>query len=135
MSGIQDKVILITGASSGIGEATARLLAGKGARVVLGARRTDRLEKLVKEIRGAGGEAHFRAVDVTTIEDVQTFTSFALETHGRIDVVVNNAGVMPLSKLEELKIDEWNRMIDVNVRGVLHGIAAGLPVMKKQGHG
>ena len=135
MSGIQGKVILITGASSGIGESTARVLAGKGARVVLGARRTDRLEKLVREIRGAGHEAHFRALDVTSLKDVQAFTGFALETHGRIDVVVNNAGVMPLSKLEELKIDEWNRMIDVNIRGVLHGIAAALPLMKKQGHG
>jgi NADP-dependent 3-hydroxy acid dehydrogenase YdfG len=135
MSGIQDKAILITGASSGIGEATARFLASKGARVVLGARRTDRLEKVVKEIRDGGGVAHFRALDVTKLEDVQAFANFALETHGRIDVIVNNAGVMPLSKLEAIKIDEWNVMIDVNIRGVLHGIAAGLPVMKKQGHG
>jgi NADP-dependent 3-hydroxy acid dehydrogenase YdfG len=135
MSGIQGKVILITGASSGIGESTARVLAGKGARVVLGARRTDRLEKLVREIRDAGHEAHFRGLDVTSLKDVQEFTGFALETHGRIDVVVNNAGIMPLSKLEELKIDEWNRMIDVNIRGVLHGIAAALPLMKKQGQG
>jgi NADP-dependent 3-hydroxy acid dehydrogenase YdfG len=135
MSGIQDKVILITGASSGIGAATARLLASKGARVVLGARRTDRLEQLVQEIRDAGGEAQFRALDVTSLNDVQAFTRFALETYGRIDVVINNAGVMPLSQLEELKVDEWNRMIDVNLRGVLHGIAAALPVMKKQGHG
>jgi len=135
MSGIRGKVILITGASSGIGESTARELAGKGARVVLGARRTDRLEKLVREIRDAGHEAHFRKLDVTSLKDVQAFTGLALETHGRIDVVVNNAGAMPLSKLEELKIDEWNRMIDVNIRGVLHGIAAALPLMKKQGHG
>ena len=135
MSGIQNKVILITGASSGIGETTARVLASKGARVVLGARRTERLEKLVKEIRDARGTAHFRALDVAKLEDVQAFADFAVETHGRIDVVVNNAGVMPLSKLEELKIDEWNRMIDVNIRGVLHGIAAGLPIMKKQGQG
>jgi len=135
MSEIKDKVILITGASSGIGEATARLLAKKGARVVLGARRTDRLEKLTKQIRDEGGTAHYRALDVTRLDDVQAFAEFALTTHGRIDVVVNNAGVMPLSKLEELKIDEWNRMIDVNIRGVLHGIAAGLPIMKKQGRG
>ena len=135
MSGIQDKVILITGASSGIGETTARVLASKGARVVLGARRTERLEKLVKEIRDEQGTAHFRALDVTKLEDVQAFTDFAVETHGRVDVVVNNAGVMPLSKLDELKIDEWNRMIDVNIRGVLHGIAAALPIMKKQGQG
>jgi NADP-dependent 3-hydroxy acid dehydrogenase YdfG len=135
MSGIQDKVILITGASSGIGESTARVLAGKGARVVLGARRTDRLEKLVREIRDAGGEGQFHTLDVTSLNDVQAFAGFALETYGRIDVVINNAGVMPLSKFEELKIDEWNRMIDVNLRGVLHGIAAALPVMRKQGHG
>ena len=135
MSDKQDKVILVTGASSGIGDATAQLLAARGARVVLGARRTDRLEKLVRDIRDPGGVAHFRAVDVVRLEDVQAFANFALETHGRIDVVVNNAGVMPLSKLEELKVDEWNRMIDVNIRGVLHGIAAGLPVMKTQGHG
>jgi NADP-dependent 3-hydroxy acid dehydrogenase YdfG len=135
MSDIKGKVILITGASSGIGEATARMLARKGANVVLGARRTDRLEKVTKEIRDEGGTAHFRALDVSKLDDMQAFANFALETHGRIDVVVNNAGVMPLSKLEELKIDEWNRMIDVNIRGVLHGIAAGLPVMKKQGSG
>ena len=132
MSGIQGKVILITGASSGIGETTARVLAGKGARLVLGARRTDRLEKLAREIRDAGHEAHFRTLDVTSLTDFQAFTGFALETHGRIDVLVNNAGVMPLSKLEELKIDEWNRMIDVNIRGVLHGIAAVLPLMRSQ---
>jgi NADP-dependent 3-hydroxy acid dehydrogenase YdfG len=135
MSGINGKVILITGASSGIGEATARMLASKGAHMVLGARRADRLEKLVKEIRESGGVAHFRPLDVTRLEDVQAFANFALETHGRIDVVINNAGVMPLSKLEELKIDEWNRMIDVNIRGLLYGIAAGLPVMKRQGRG
>jgi NADP-dependent 3-hydroxy acid dehydrogenase YdfG len=135
MTGIRDKVVLITGASSGIGEATARMLARNCARVVLGARRTDRLETVTKELRAEGGTAHFRALDVSKLADVQAFANFALETHGRIDVVVNNAGVMPLSKLEELKIDEWNRMIDVNIRGVLHGIAAALPVMKKQGHG
>ena len=108
----------------GIGEATARILASKGGRVVLGARRTDRLAKLVKEIHDAGGVAHFQALDVTKLKDVQAFAEFALETNGRIDVVVNNAGVMPLSRLEELKVDEWNQMIDVNIRGVLHGMAA-----------
>jgi NADP-dependent 3-hydroxy acid dehydrogenase YdfG len=135
MSEVKDKVVLITGASSGIGESTARVLGRKGARVILGARRTERLEKLTKEIRDEGGTAHFRPLDVTNLQDVQAFVGFAKSTHGQIDVIVNNAGVMPLSKLEELKIDEWNRMIDVNVRGVLHGIAAGLPVMKQQGYG
>ena len=134
---IENKVILITGASSGIGEATARHLAAKGHRVVLGARRTDRLEKLAAEIRAAGGTAEYRALDVTNLADVQTFTEFALKKFSKIDVIINNAGVMPLSPLAELKIDEWNRMIDVNIRGVLHGIAAVLPHMtarRKAGH-
>ena len=130
-----EKVVLITGASSGIGEATARLLACKGLQVVLGARRTDRLETLVSEIRAKGGTAEYHALDVTNLEDMQAFVCFAKETFGRIDVIVNNAGVMPLSKLEALKTDEWNRMIDVNIRGVLHGIAASLPVMQQQGSG
>ena len=135
MSEIKDQVILITGASSGIGEATARELARRGALVVLGARRTERLESLTRDIRNDGGIAHFRALDVTRLEDMQAFVEFALTTHGHIDVIVNNAGVMPLSKLEEVKVEEWDRMIDVNIRGVLHGIAAGLPVMKKQNRG
>jgi len=131
----ESKVVLITGASSGIGEATARLLAEKGHHLVIGARRTDRLESLASELRAAGGSVEYRQLDVTDLSDVQAFASFALEKHGRIDVIVNNAGVMPLSPLEALKIDEWNQMIDVNIRGVLHGIAATLPVMKKQGGG
>lgn len=129
MSPLTEKVILITGASSGIGEAAARHLAARGARVVLGARRTDRLEKLTAEIRAAGGNAEYRALDVTSLADTQAFAGFALRQFGRIDVIINNAGVMPLSPLAELKIDEWNRMIDVNIRGVLHGIAAVLPHM------
>ena len=129
------KVVVITGASSGIGWATAKLLAGAGHRVVLGARRIERLEKLAAEIRADGGEAGFRALDVTDAADVQSFVESAREKYGRVDVIVNNAGVMPLSKLEALKVDEWNRMIDVNIRGVLHGIAAGLPLMKQQGGG
>ena len=132
---IQGKVVAITGASSGIGEATARLLAQQGAKVVLGARRTDRLEALVAELKAKGGEACFRALDVTKREDVDAFVDFTLKTYGRLDVLVNNAGVMPLSRLEALKVDEWNRMIDVNIRGVLHGIAAGLPVMQRQKSG
>lgn len=131
----EQKVVLITGASSGIGEATARLLARKGAHVVLGARRTDRLEALATEIRANGGSARYRTLDVTSLEDTQAFVAFAQEAFGRVDVIINNAGVMPLSKLEALKIDEWNRMIDVNIRGVLHGIAAGLPLMQQQRSG
>ncbi|HXI70513.1 MAG TPA: SDR family oxidoreductase [Verrucomicrobiae bacterium] len=132
----ESKIILITGASSGIGEATARHLAAKGHRVVLGARRTDRLEKLTAGIRAAGGTPEYRALDVTNLADMQAFADFALKVFGGIDVIINNAGVMPLSPLAELKINEWNQMIDVNLRGVLHGIAAVLPHMtaRKSGH-
>lgn len=129
------EVVAVTGASSGIGEATARRLATDGHRLFLGARRTDRLDALAKEITAAGGTAAFQQLDVTDAADVQAFMSAACEHYGRVDVVVNNAGVMPLSPLEELKVDEWDRMIDVNVRGVLHGIAAALPVMRQQGSG
>lgn len=135
MSGIEGKVIAITGASSGIGEAAARELARRGAKVVLGARRTDRLEALVAEIEAAGGTARQRALDVARLDDVQAFVDFAISEFGRLDVIVNNAGVMPLSPLAALKIDEWNQMVDVNIRGVLHGIAAALPVMQAQGSG
>lgn len=135
MPGIEDKVVVITGASSGIGEATARLLARRGARVVMGARRTDRLEKLASALRAEGGAVEHRALDVTKRKDVADFVTFAQATFGRVDVIVNNAGVMPLSPLSSLKVEEWDRMIDVNIRGVLHGIAAGLPIMKAQGHG
>lgn len=135
MQNVQNKVVLITGASSGIGEATARALAGHGATVVLGARRMERLEQLASEITAAGGKAVARALDVTRLTDMQSFAGAALEQFGRIDVIVNNAGVMPLSPLAALKTDEWDRMIDVNIRGVLHGIAAVLPTMQKQGSG
>lgn len=136
MSEITNKVVLITGASSGIGEATARVLAQKGAKVVLGARRTDRLEKIAAEIREAGGQVEYHTLDVTSLDDTKAFAKFAKEKFGLIDVMINNAGVMPLSPLHELKIDEWNHMIDVNIRGVLHGIAAVLPDMRarKSGH-
>ncbi|WP_234535698.1 SDR family oxidoreductase [Streptomyces shenzhenensis] len=129
------KVVAVTGASSGIGEATARRLAADGHRLFLGARRTGRLETLTGEITAAGGTAAFRRLDVTDAADVRAFVSAAREHYGRVDVLVNNAGVMPLSPLEALRTDEWDRMIDVNMRGVLHGIAAALPVMRAQGGG
>ncbi|SEJ35875.1 NADP-dependent 3-hydroxy acid dehydrogenase YdfG [Azotobacter beijerinckii] len=135
MSSISGKIVLISGASSGIGEAAARLLAERGAHVVLGARRIERLEALAGEIARAGGSARIRALDVTRREDVQSFADYALTEFGRIDVIVNNAGVMPLSPLAALKVEEWDRMLDVNVRGVLYGIAAVLPTMQAQGRG
>ncbi|MFE2477909.1 SDR family NAD(P)-dependent oxidoreductase [Streptomyces sp. NPDC059389] len=129
------KAVAITGASSGIGEATARRLAADGHHVFLGARRTARLDALTREITAAGGTADFRRLDVTDAADVNAFVSAARERYGRVDVMVNNAGVMPLSPLDALRVEEWDRMIDVNVRGVLHGIAAALPVMRAQGGG
>jgi len=135
VSELKNKIVAITGASSGIGEATARLLAAKGARVMLGARRVDRLTALVEEIREAGGEAHSMALDVTLPEQVEAFVAAAQQRFGGLDVMINNAGVMPLSPLSARKVDEWNQMIDVNIRGVLHGIAAAQPVMEQQQHG
>lgn len=132
---VEGKVIVITGASSGIGEATASVLAQSGAKVVLSARRSERLEKTVSRIREAGADARFVTADVTSKTDLQTVADDAVQAYGRIDVWVNNAGLMPLSYLNKLKIDEWDRMIDVNIKGVLYGIAAALPVMEKQGGG
>lgn len=132
---ITGKVVVITGASSGMGEATARDLAAKGAKVALGARRVERLEKLVNEIRAAGGEAIAVGTDVTRLEDVQALVEAARKTLGRVDVIFNNAGLMPLSPLESLRIDEWNQMIDVNLKGTLYGIAAVLPIFKEQKSG
>jgi NADP-dependent 3-hydroxy acid dehydrogenase YdfG len=132
---VESKVVLITGASSGIGEATARHLASLGATVVLGARRKERLDAIVKELVDAGHKASAHVLDVTDIESVRAFASAAKREHGRIDAIVNNAGVMPLSRLDALRVDEWNRTVDVNVRGVLHGIAATLPIFKEQGFG
>jgi NADP-dependent 3-hydroxy acid dehydrogenase YdfG len=129
------KVVLITGASSGIGEATARRLAASGHQVVLGARRTELIATVAKDIRAAGGAADHHELDVTSLESTQSFVHTARERYGRVDVLVNNAGVMPLSTLDALRVDEWNRMIDVNIRGVLHGIAAVLPIMRDQGAG
>ncbi len=135
MNGIEGKVVAITGASSGIGEATARVLAAGGAHVVIGARRMDRLQNLGDEITAAGGSVRSRRLDVTEWADVEAFARYAQEEFGRLDVIVNNAGVMPLSPLAELKVDEWDRMVDVNIKGVLYGIAAALPLMNAQGHG
>jgi NADP-dependent 3-hydroxy acid dehydrogenase YdfG len=129
------KVVLVTGASSGIGEATARHLAAAGHHVVLGARRVDRLTLLVKELTEAGHSAEYAELDVTSLDSVTAFADGALSRHGRIDVLVNNAGVMPLSPLDALHVQEWNQMIDVNLRGVLHGIAAVLPAMREHGTG
>lgn len=135
MSHIEGKVVAITGASSGIGEATARLPAARGAHVVIGARRGDLLAALAGEIAAAGGSVRQKTVDVTAAADVAGFLGYAEAEFGRLDAVVNNAGLMPLSRLDAGKIDEWDRMIDVNIRGVLHGIKAGLPIMKRQGSG
>jgi NADP-dependent 3-hydroxy acid dehydrogenase YdfG len=132
---IQDKIVVITGASSGMGEATARHLAQQGAKVVLGARRAERLEALVNDIKSAGGEALAVTTDVTNRADVAKLVDTAVEIFGRVDVLINNAGIMPLSHLETLKVDEWEQMIDVNIKGVLYGIAAALPHMKAQKSG
>jgi len=132
---IENKVVVITGASSGIGEAAARHLAGHGAKVVLGARRVERLGALVSDIEAAGGQALAVATDVTNRTDVATLLDASVKAFGRIDVLINNAGIMPLSALEALKVEEWDRMIDVNIKGVLHGIAAALPHMKAQKSG
>jgi NADP-dependent 3-hydroxy acid dehydrogenase YdfG len=129
------KVVVITGASSGLGEATARHLAERGATVVLGARRSDRLQTLVAEIRQGGGQASARATDVTNAAEVRALVDGAVEQYGRVDVIINNAGVMPHSPLDRRKIDDWNRTIDVNIKGVLYGIAAALPHMQRQKSG
>jgi len=135
MSGIEGKVVVITGGSSGLGEATAKLLAERGAKVMLGARREENLERIVSEIEDDGGVAAYRVTDVTSQDQVENLVAGAVEEFGRIDVLVNNAGLMPLSPLDALKVDEWEQMVDVNIKGVLYGVAAALPRMQEQHDG
>jgi NADP-dependent 3-hydroxy acid dehydrogenase YdfG len=135
MPEIDGKVVAITGASSGIGEATALLLAERGAKVVLGARRADRLEALAARIEKEGGEVSHARTDVRRRDDLSRLVGLARERYGRLDVLVGNAGVMPISPLDDLRVDDWDEMIDVNVKGVLYGIAAALPVFREQGFG
>ncbi len=134
-NGIEGKVVVITGASSGLGEATARLLSAQGAFLVLGARRLERIVALAGELEAAGGKAIAIKTDVTRHGEVQALVDAAVEAFGRLDVMINNAGLMPLSPLDRLKIEDWDRMIDVNIKGVLYGIAAALPQMKRQKSG
>src|SRR3977135_2972884 len=135
MSNITGKVVVITGASSGIGESTAKLLAQQGARVVLGARRSNRIDAVVKEISAAGGKAIGFATDVTKRAEVEALVQGAINGFGRVDVLLNNAGIMPIAPIEALKVEEWDRMIDVNIKGLLYGVAAVLPQMLKQKSG
>ncbi|POR51083.1 hypothetical protein B0G62_107110 [Paraburkholderia eburnea] len=131
----EGKVVVITGASSGLGAATARLLAARGASVVLGARRVEMMNALADEIRAAGGKVEVVATDVTKVEQVQNLIDTAVKVFGRLDVLVNNAGLMAIAPMSERKVDEWDRMIDINVKGVLYGIAAALPVFQQQASG
>jgi NADP-dependent 3-hydroxy acid dehydrogenase YdfG len=135
MSGITGKVVAITGASSGIGEATARLLADGGAKVVLGARRTERLDDIAREIRDGGGTAITCRTDVARRADVEGLVGMATDEFDHLDVLVSNAGISKIGPISDLDVDGWSAMIDVNLRGVLHGIAAALPVFRRQGRG
>ena len=131
MSQISGKSIIITGASSGIGEATAKMLAERGAKLMLAARREDKLDKLVSQIEAAGGTAAYQVVDVTKQSQVQALADETLKQYGKIDVIINNAGIMPLSRIDKFLVEEWERTIDINIKGVLYGIAAVLPAMQK----
>lgn len=134
-SNIAGKIVVVTGASSGLGESTARLLAAQGAKVVIGARRMDRIDSVVRDIAAAGGEAIGVKTDVTVRKDVEGLVQTALKKFDRVDVIVNNSGIMPIAPLIALKVAEWDRMIDVNIKGLLYGVAAVLPAMQKQGNG
>jgi len=134
-SELEGKVVVITGASSGIGEATALLLAERGAKVVLGARGSERLKALADRIVSAGGEVAYTRTDVKRREDLSNLVKLACERYGKLDALVNNAGIGPISALDDLRVDEWDEMIDINIKGVLYGIAATLPVFRKQGFG
>ena len=135
MSGIKDKVVVITGASSGIGEATALLLGERGAKVVLGARGSDRLEALANRIVASGGEAAYARTDVNRREDLSHLVALAIDRYAQLDVLVNNAGIAPNSLIDKIRVEDWEEMIDVNLKGVLYGIAAALPVFRRQGFG
>lgn len=132
---IKDKVVVITGASSGIGEATAKLLADKGAKIVLGARRTDKLKDIADEINWAGGKAVYQELDVTRQDQNDAIVKLAKDTYGRVDVIFLNAGIMPNSPLSALRMDEWHQMVDINVKGVLNGVGAVLPAFIAQNGG
>lgn len=133
--GVNGKVVAITGASSGIGRATASLLAGRGANVVLGARREEELARVAHEITAAGGHVVYRATDVTCRSDLDALVALAVERFGRLDVIVNNAGIGPISRFDALRVEDWEAMIDVNLRGTLYGIGAALPVFGRQHSG
>jgi NADP-dependent 3-hydroxy acid dehydrogenase YdfG len=135
MPGIKDKVVIITGASSGIGEATAVMLAERGAKVVLGARGVNRLEALARRIEATGGEVTYAQTDVRRREDLTSLVKLALDRYDQLDVLISNAGIMPVSPLDDLRVEDWENMIDINIKGVLYGIAAALPVFRKQGFG
>jgi len=135
MKVIEGKVVVITGASSGIGEATAILLAERGAKVVLGARGSDRLKALADRIAASRGEVAYIQTDVKRREDLSKLVGLAIERYGKLDVLINNAGVAPISLLDELRVEDWEEMIDINLKGVLYGIAAALPIFRRQGFG
>ncbi|MEM1168390.1 MAG: SDR family oxidoreductase [Cyanobacteria bacterium P01_H01_bin.35] len=132
---IENKVVVITGGSSGLGEATARHLSSLGAKIILGARREDKLQAIVNDLKAVGGKADYLVTDVTIKSDVEALVQKAIDAFGRVDVMVNNAGLMAIAPMTALKVDEWERMIDINIKGVLYGVAAALPVFEKQESG